>query len=449
MAQLVPTTGNDLKVDASPTKAFFVEIITKDIQLDKAIQDLVDNCIDGAKRLRPGVTADYSGLSVLLDIDSDTFRIKDNCGGIPLDVARKYAFKFGRAKGFQPTAHSVGQFGVGMKRALFKMGDRFSVTSVEPANSFRIDVNVPAWAEDDGNWDFDIKDLTPGDYSLEATGTEIEVGALAPGVAMMFGLESFIKKLRTDIRIVQQQPMRQGLTISLNGEAIIATEWQLKQGEGIEPAYLRFEDDLGGSAPLISRLYAGVGESSRPHAGWYIFCNGRCILEADQEGTTGWNEIADNGINVPKYHGQFARFRGYAFLDSEDSSILPWNTTKTGLNLESDAYRRLRGRLIETTRPVIDFLNDLDAEKEFENSDRVLNSSLARASSVSLERITRERTAFTYVPPPRRGPALVRIGYQESQARVDKLKEAIEAHTNKELGEKSFDYAYSNLVEED
>ena len=113
MAKLTHGDEEDLaKADASPTKLFFVEIITKDIELDKAIQDLVDNCIDGAKRLRPGPDAKYDGLTVNLEIRNNYFEIRDNCGGIPLDIARKYAFKFGRAKGFQRTSHSVGQFGI-------------------------------------------------------------------------------------------------------------------------------------------------------------------------------------------------------------------------------------------------------------------------------------------------------------------------------------------------
>lgn len=448
MAQLTPTDENDLtKADASPTKAFFVEIITKDIQLDQAIQDLVDNCIDGAKRLRPGPDANYAGLTVSLWIGSKEFRIEDNCGGIPLDVARKYAFKFGRAKGFQRTSHSVGQFGVGMKRALFKMGDRFSVLSVEPQYSFRIEVDVRAWADDDLNWDFDIKDLTEGPHPVEATSTNILVDLLDPAVASMFAQDWFIRKLRHDIRVKQQHPMRLGLGISLNGEAIIPTQWQLKEGDGIAPAYRRFEDDLGAGSPLVTRLYAGIGESSRPHAGWYVFCNGRCILEADQEATTGWGEITDEGVGAPKYHGQFARFRGYAFLDSDDSSILPWNTTKTGLDLESPAYRRLLGRLIEITRPVIDFLNNLDSEKDLEVGDKILSLAITRAPPVALDRIA-ERHAFRYVPPPRRGPVLARISYQKPQADANKLKEALAAQNNKDLGEKSFDYAYSNLVEE-
>ncbi|RWA58381.1 ATP-binding protein [Mesorhizobium sp.] len=449
MAQLIPTDENDLtKVDASPTKAFFVEIITKDIQLDEAIQDLVDNCIDGAKRLRPGMEANYAGLHVSIEVNADGFRIEDNCGGIPLDIARKYAFKFGRAKGFERTSHSVGQFGVGMKRALFKMGDHFSVESVEPNYRFRIDVNVPIWAGDDVNWDFDVSDLMSEPNAIEDTGTKIQVDNLDPAVASTFSQAAFLAKLRQDIRIIQQHPMRLGLSISLNGEAIIATEWQLKEGEGIAPAFQRFEDHLGGESPLVTRLYAGIGDSSRPHAGWYVFCNGRCILEADQEATTGWSEVSDDGVNVPKYHGQFARFRGYAFLDSDDSRILPWNTTKTGLNLESDAYKRLRGRLIEITRPVIDFLNNLDAEKDLDDGDKLLSVAVTRASPVPIEKLT-QRPTFVYTPQPRRGPPLARISYQRPKAKADRLMDALDAHNNRDLGEKSFDYAYANLVEGD
>lgn len=448
MAQLIPTDENDLtKVDASPTKAFFVEIITKDIQLDEAIQDLLDNCIDGAKRLRPGPDANYTGLSVSIEVGANGFRIEDNCGGIPLEIARKYAFKFGRAKGFQRTSHSVGQFGVGMKRALFKMGDDFTVISVEPEYSFRVTVDVPAWAENDVNWDFDIADLVAGPHQVETTGTKIKVDTLDPAVASTFAQNAFVTKLRHDIRVAQQHSMRLGLGITLNGEAIIPTEWQLKEGDGISPAYRRYEDHLGAASPLVTRLYAGVGESSRAHAGWYIFCNGRCVLEADQEATTGWSEVTDNGVNIPKYHGQFARFRGYAFLDSDDASILPWNTTKTGLDAESDAYRRLQGRLIEITRPVIDFLNSLDAEKEFETADKVLNLAITRASSVALEKIV-ERPTFIYTAPQKRGPALARISYQKPQAEVDALNEVLGAGNNKEVGERSFDYARSNLVDD-
>ena len=37
-------------ISASPTKNFFVEMLTRDIDLEDAILDLLDNCVDGVQR---------------------------------------------------------------------------------------------------------------------------------------------------------------------------------------------------------------------------------------------------------------------------------------------------------------------------------------------------------------------------------------------------------------
>ncbi|WP_072395132.1 hypothetical protein [Hyphomicrobium sp. CS1GBMeth3] len=42
------------KVDANPTKAFFVRMITRDIALEDCVLDLIDNSIDGAWKLEGG-----------------------------------------------------------------------------------------------------------------------------------------------------------------------------------------------------------------------------------------------------------------------------------------------------------------------------------------------------------------------------------------------------------
>lgn len=39
-------------IDASPTKDLFITMLVKDIDLIDAIVDLVDNCVDGARRIR-------------------------------------------------------------------------------------------------------------------------------------------------------------------------------------------------------------------------------------------------------------------------------------------------------------------------------------------------------------------------------------------------------------
>lgn len=435
-----------LLVDASPTKSFFVSIITRDIQLDDAIADLVDNCIDGAKRLRKGSDS-LQGLWVKVVVNSTGFSIEDNCGGIPLEIARRYAFKFGRDKDYQTTDFSVGQFGVGMKRALFKLGTHFTVDTVEPEHSYKIDVPVIQWLTEE-EWDFRVSELAEGTFETENLGTTITVDNLHPSVALTFGQDWFKRELRTKIQRVQQSFLRAGLDIFFNGETIIPNVWGLKDGEGIEPFFERYADDFGGAHPVRTRLYAGVGEPDRVGAGWYIFCNGRCIVEADQSALTGWGETGDGGIAIPRYHAQFARFKGYAFLDCQSAELLPWNTTKTSIDVENPAYRRLLGRMVDATRPVIDFLNKLDSEMDFEADERELSVSVAKAEYRAVESLA-ERAAFTFTASEKQKTKNVAISYKKPPEQVDRLKEELGVSSNRDVGLKTFEFAWQRLVEEE
>ena len=100
----------NLSINAMPTKELFIDMLTRDIGLIPAIVDLVDNCADGARRLQGD--GGFKGLWARIEISKEKFRISDNCGGISIDTARKYAFRFGRPFGSPTVSHSVGQFGV-------------------------------------------------------------------------------------------------------------------------------------------------------------------------------------------------------------------------------------------------------------------------------------------------------------------------------------------------
>ena len=90
------TVANQDSAIALPTKQFFVSMLTRDISLADAILDLVDNCLDGARRFTETNSVDYSQHWVRITLNSNVFAIEDNCGGIPRDIAKNYAFKMGR-----------------------------------------------------------------------------------------------------------------------------------------------------------------------------------------------------------------------------------------------------------------------------------------------------------------------------------------------------------------
>ena len=72
---------------------------------------------------------DLSRFKISVTAVEDRFQIEDNCGGITLDDAVNYAFTFGRQEEDQTENFSIGVYGIGMKRAIFKIGNSISITS--------------------------------------------------------------------------------------------------------------------------------------------------------------------------------------------------------------------------------------------------------------------------------------------------------------------------------
>jgi Histidine kinase-, DNA gyrase B-, and HSP90-like ATPase len=428
-------------VDASPTKAFFIEMLTRDIDLVPAIIDLVDNCVDGARRLKGD--GPYTGLSVRITAGEGGFRLWDNCGGIDLDTALKYAFRFGRPKDMERTPGSIGQFGVGMKRALFKLGDDITVESTSAETRFSLQVKVSDWERTPG-WQFPISVTRPGKpFAKAERGTVIEVKGLHESVADDFALPTFLGRLREELARAHQYHVGKGLAITLNKTPIEVDVATLLASPEIRPAARDFTMNGAGNAEVNAQLYCGISESSPREAGWYVYCNGRLVLEADQTGATGWG--AKDGQAVPSYHNQFAAFRGFVFLDSDDAGRLPWNTTKTGLDGDSDVYRRVRTEMTQMMRPVIDFLNRLDKEKDREEEEGPgpLTVAVKKAKALALAGIT-DTATFQWHEKERTkaGPKTGRIQYDRPVKRIQDVKDALGVATYKEVGEHTFDYYY-------
>ena len=427
------------RANALPTKQFFVYMLTRDISLVDAITDLVDNSVDGARRTRP--SGDYEGLWVRVVARPDEFRIADNCGGIPLDIAERYAFRFGRDPRAPTLAHSIGQFGVGMKRALFKIGSAFDIESTTATSCFTIHIDLAEWQDRD-KWDFPISDITECAAPVEERGVVISVKGVHEPIAADFVSLAFERQLAETIRSKHEIPMAQGLAISVNGVPLTANVQQLLASDDLRPAFEQHEYLIDG-ATVALKLYAGVSTSSPADAGWYVYCNGRQILGADQTSATGWG--AGGEATIPKYHNQFARFRGFAFFDSDDASKLPWTTTKTGIDTGSSAYRAALARMINLMRPIIDFLNALDAEKSMTEADAQtqelgsLSQAVAAAEPRGLASVTTQ-TTFTAPPPRPRKPTVGNILYQRPLDQIRRIQQAIGASSYREVGEQTFDH---------
>ncbi|MBB6134607.1 hypothetical protein HD842_002749 [Massilia aurea] len=439
-----------LVIDASPTKTFFVDMLTRDIALEQAILDLVDNTVDAAKGLAKTGNFPFDGCEVRILFDADHFQISDNCGGFDRQTAASYAFKFGRPVGSYRTPHSIGQFGVGMKRALFKFGHHFIVRSATKDDSWSVDVDVHQWEMEPG-WSFEWANFVPDEsVSQETPGTEIIVKDLRPEVSARFSTERFKNTIITLIKSKHRQFIAGGLRILVNGNTLTATNLLLLvQGTDFRPGVQEPAFVWPDKAITRTKIIVGLGNSAPKEAGWYVICNGRVILEADRRDVTGWGvaEEMANGLAIPSFHNQYARFRGIVTFDSDDSAQVPWNTTKTDVDQDSPVWRQTFSRMVEMMRPVITFLNELDADiDEHSRDESPMHQFVNSAALVKAEDLPAQST---FVAPARgslqKKIRTIKVQYSRPVDKVEFLMAELALGSAKSVGETAFDMLYERM----
>ena len=433
-------------IEGNPTKKFFIEMITRDISIEDAIIDLLDNSIDGATQINPN---DLSGFVINIEIDANKLSIKDNCGGFSLDRAQRYAFRFGRPEDAPTIKNSVGRFGIGMKRALFKMGKKFSVESQKDLEHFLVNVNVDEWCDKvkqvntlDGKTieidDWTFESMTIDDRNSE-DGTTIVVTDLKEDVKALFGNEDFLNSLYVSITKMLCFSLIKGMKITLNNKTLTANCPELFISENSRPYFIEGDID-----DVHYKIVAGLGRIGEPKlSGWYVFCNNRLVLEGDQTSLTGW------GVNsIPKWHIDYVMFRGFVFLDSQETSKLPLTTTKKGLDASSTIYRKILPHMRNGMIRVTSFLKAVTGLKEEANDYRKLIGDTSDKMNINDIRSycsenVGERSFIAPVLDLQKiaeKKDTVRVAYDVNKKTADVAKNNADVSSYKELGKTTFNY---------
>lgn len=387
---LIRTLRMTEKAHASPTKNFFISMITKDIAVEDCVFDLLDNAIDGARsdaarlshadsETKPGAGSmnaqPYTDYWVRIDFNDVQFRISDNCGGITVDDAINYAFHFGRRKGAAEVEGSIGLYGIGMKRAMFKIGRKITVKSSTADEGFEVPIDVAEWAQDkageDPNsltgWDFDLKRVTKGDI-----GTEITITDLHPGIRDEFADQSFLNNLVRTIARDYSLFLQRGFAILVNNQRVIPYEFQLLEGAAFEPVRFQYDDE-GVTVEIwagLSKALADDDGADVPvttdveYFGWFVACNDRIVLAGNKNERTVWGDPTDR---FNSWHPQYNGFLGFAAFTSSNPVLLPYTTTKRDVDTAMPVYRRAVARMKIATRQFIDYTNSRKASLETEN----------------------------------------------------------------------------------
>lgn len=397
-------TAQDTFVDASPLKSFFVGMLTRDIDLGDAILDLLDNCVDGILRgrLHTATTeTPYDGFFAEISFSKDSFSIHDNCGGIPWKL-HEYAFKMGRSSKRDDNGFgTVGTYGIGMKRAIFKIGQECLISTRAGDDSYEVDIS-PDWMQDEKSWKIPVR---PSTQTRDSDGTTIVIGQLYPGIANQLDTAystfeaDLIKKISTHYAFI----IAKGFKIKVNKEPVKGKPTKLlfdplNTKKSIRPYIYQTEYDgvkvflaVGFARPIPSSDDV-TSEQDEPKyssldAGWTIICNDRAVLYCDRSELTGWGEAG-----VPQYHTQFIAVSGVVEFQSEDPSKLPTTTTKRGIDASSTLYLQIKNKMRDGMVLFTNYTNkwkhDVKSSKEHLKNTQAIPLSEVKKEAISLKMTT-------------------------------------------------------------
>jgi hypothetical protein len=430
--------------EGRPTKSFFVKMITRDISLEDCILDLLDNSIDGARRQlrvhrRKGKAKNpLKGFEARLEIDSKKCQITDNCGGIPRAVAEHYAFRFGRVEASAPEKLGIGLYGVGMKRAIFKLGQVGSVRSRLGSSGFEVKVDVAEWRDETDDWDFPLKVIQ------EATpaGTTVLIAPLWEEVGNVVGDPNFALGLRDRIACDYSFLIALGFTVKLNGRTVDPYPFAFRNGGGFTPMHT--SEVIAG---VTVEILAGFAEAppdnveaedelvrKRDLSGWYIACNDRIVIAADKTSRTVWGRD-----DFTRWHPQYRGFLGIVRLRADDPRLLPWTTTKRDVDETSPVFRTAVERMKSATERCIQYTSsrrgDIDGAREAEGKARSISAlDVPMCRTPLFPRIVKKRKKGTT------------IHYNVTRGELDQALVLLEDRTlsNKEVGLQTFRFFLEN-----
>ena len=429
------------EVDAYPTKDFFIDMLTRDIGIPECILDLIDNAIDKAVReadvdvteilLRGSLAKRIRNRRIDIDVTPSRFRVRDNCGGISKEEARKEIFLFGHS-GADEEPKRLSVYGIGMKRAFFKLGRHTVLHSRTTATDYAVEVDVDSWRRtDDWSFDFASEAFLRKLSDLAPKSTEITITKLSEAASKRFRTATFETELRRRLSRAYALYIKAGIVISLNEAEVEPYLPELAGGKAVTSVRQEFAFD-----GVDVLLMAGVtpAEDRTPH-GWYVFCNGRMVVEADKTELTGW------GASFPQFHTKYNHFLGYAYFSSEDVTALPWTTTKQGIDRESPVYQQALSEMRIQARPVLSFLSDL-YPTDIEPSVLLEREVIQKATRVPLDKVPRKQSVFSVRKPPRKVDNTVPIRYRRAREDVDRIRKHLgdRGLSSHEIGEFTFDH---------
>lgn len=435
----------DRTINAEPTKAFFVDMLTRDISVTESILDLIDNAIHNVIRAKgldvmrvamgKARSRHLTGNEIKIRFDRSYFEITDTCGGISIKDARNDVFRFGKSRRDQ-RKKGLGVYGIGMKRAFFKIGNEITIESRTTTEKFAVDIDVEDWKQS-REWTFEFRyaQALPRTRRRGGGGTTIRIDDLHPTLRRQFGLQTFSNDLLRKISRTYALFLREGIVITVNGKKAQPDLPDFARSREVGLTRQLFHHD-GVDILVMIGVTPAIDHVPR---GWYVFCNGRMVLDADKSALTGWR----NGAH---WNPKFNHFLGWVLFASDKVDSLPWRTTKEGIDFESDVYQVALGKMRTYARPVLSHLaKRYPGEVQEAIPEREV---MERAKAVSVLDVASSRdTLFSIALRKKAAAKTVRIQYDRPKTEVRRIGTSLNTPgmAAARVGEYTFEYYLKNI----
>ncbi|WP_342069147.1 ATP-binding protein [Yoonia algicola] len=319
-----------IHVDATPQKRLFLSIIA-DYDLKTSVCELVDNALD---HWTVGGRIGALKIEVFLSPDRQLVTVKDNAGGVPQDQIQLLIAP--GASRDDISTEMIGNFGVGGKRAGVALGELVEVytrTADGSGHKFQIDND---WLRSD-DWSMDLSesvDIEPGE-------TKIVISKLRQGFSHQEIQEIYAHLSETYANFLSNR-----CSILLNGtplDRIKFDSW----------AYPEDHLPISGKTTLFPesenavnvRITGGLISDRAPkenNYGVYFYCNSRLILAHEKSHHVGF---LTGHAGVP--HPDASLCRVIVEITGLPS-LMPWNSSKSGMNWSHPVFLEIRERVFST-----------------------------------------------------------------------------------------------------
>lgn len=338
----MPKEGKPFFVDTKPTKEAVVDSLTRDISVEACLFDLIDNSIDAARdtifagfgeKRADGLPESYDGYSVALTFSGDGCSIEDNCGGITVDRLKTMVLRFG-----ERSSHpmGIGIFGLGLNRALFKLGRVSHLKTDTGFQRAELILNTEEYLKSD-DWNLPAEEFK----SSGKAGTSIEIKQLPEDIARNFADTDWIEEYRRNVGRRYARFIQKGLKIEINGATVPDGEVRIRKDSPFPEEYKFYKTDdvtvhIRFGQHSDHRFSAepdyDKGRNTRltDQFGWTVLCNDRAVVVSDKTLKTGWDT---------RFHTEFYGFVGIVSFDAGDPAKLPWDTTKFDVDMNNRAYQ--------------------------------------------------------------------------------------------------------------